>query len=427
MPFITESKRQPADWSQHLAVAGLYGFSLGAFLSTALAHLGLALILAAMLVQWRVSWPVLRDAWSVRFTGLLLAYLAIRTVLAAYVQQDLAELHTSDGNRLMKLCLFPLVAWCLAGDQRRLLAAAGLALAGFMLGRLGHLDWATVLDPAWWQGRPGLGFPAIALGEYAAACGLGLVVMAPRLWRRMASTPWRIPLVLVWLLLVLASLELFVLSQARGVWLALSLTVPALLVLHAVLTRRIGLRWLLLVLGAGMALALLLALNRETLLARMELEAGSVNSLLHGDLTALPYDSVGIRARMWVLGFQSWLEYPWFGAGPGVSAWLLQQTGDPVLMSFNDLHNAYLEVLVRLGVTGGLLFLSTLALACLPLWRAHREGRVAHDVFLLFSGLLLLHLLAAATNFRMLNTDWRFYWLLVGGATSSFAFARAPR
>ena len=40
---------------------------------------------------------------------------------------------------------------------------------------------------------------------------------------------------------------------------------------------------------------------------------------------------------------------------------------------------------------------------------------------------LALHLLVSVTNFRMLNIDWRHYWLLFGGIMFSLSWFRAQQ
>jgi uncharacterized membrane protein YfcA len=54
-------------------------------------------------------------------------------------------------------------------------------------------------------------------------------------------------------------------------------------------------------------------------------------------------------------------------------------------------------------------------------WRAYREQRIDRDLFMFLVAAITLLLLVSFTNFRMLHTDWRYYWFLVGGALYSFS------
>lgn len=123
---------------------------------------------------------------------------------------------------------------------------------------------------------------------------------------------------------------------------------------------------------------------------------------------------------MILYGIDAWQKRPWLGWGVGGSQYLLQTASDANLRLYRDLHNAYIEVLVGLGVVGFVLCAGLLIVIGRWLWFAIKNERIAIDLgFYLASG-IALHLLAALSNYRMLNVDWTFYWILFSGAAVSF-------
>jgi O-antigen ligase len=78
-------------------------------------------------------------------------------------------------------------------------------------------------------------------------------------------------------------------------------------------------------------------------------------------------------------------------------------------------------MMLRLGIVGTTLIFVMLALIVYGGWRAYREQRIDRDLFMFLVAALTLHLLVCFTDFRMLHTDWRYYWFLVGGALYSFS------
>ena len=200
---------------EYSGLAGLLLFSLNVWWGGGRAKVGLGIMVLASVLDARF-WAALRQspvAWVVGLTG---AYLLLRTAAAAAAQPELANVHVADGWRLLLLSGFLFVGWSLAGSQRWILTALTLALAGFVIGRVEHFDWYIPAQEPWWTLRPQFGLPsANAFAEYAAAGLLGLVIMAPRMWRSVHSPPWRWLAVACWLVLALVLIE-GVLLSSRG-------------------------------------------------------------------------------------------------------------------------------------------------------------------------------------------------------------------
>ncbi len=402
----------------------MYLFALGAWLGIALANLGTGLMLLATALDGPRVWRRLRGGpwpWLLAASGLtLLASLALawRDGPADWAK------HSEDTGKLFRLWGFLLVAWWCGGQARRVWIALALALAGFTLGRLAHLDelnLAPALDPAL---RTGFGMPILAFGQYVAMALLALCLLAPRLWHAGTGLV-RGFLALAWLLLVLLAVQGLLISQARGVWGVTLLLLPALLWLQwreFALAHGWSWRRALPVLAlAGAMLALVVALNAGVIAGRFAQEADSYRHLLAGEWGQLDYGSIGIRVRAWIYGFDAWLERPWFGWGPGSATALLQASPDAGLRGLNDFHNMYLELPVRIGLLGALPFAVGAVLVLRALWHARRRALVPRDLYLILLGALALHFLASLTNMRALNFDWRFYWMLFAGAACTFA------
>ena len=87
------------------------------------------------------------------------------------------------------------------------------------------------------------------------------------------------------------------------------------------------------------------------------------------------------------------------------------------------LHNSYAETAVQLGAVG-------LALAFALLWalvrssrRECRTGRLPADMCALFAVSLGCVLVWNLFNYRVVRSDWMFFWILFAGGAYSFRLA----
>ncbi len=149
------------------------------------------------------------------------------------------------------------------------------------------------------------------------------------------------------------------------------------------------------VLGSGLGLGLLLyagwknGCTGKTLLSlAVWFSAGYLlGDLLHdGALSARLFQPAGGmdigavssgRNRLWVVGWQMYLDRPLLGWGPGMYPWLYPQYRDAAsgyeIGQF--VHSDYLQFLLELGPVGLLAFLMFIALLVRQAWRSyHRDG-----------------------------------------------------
>ena len=121
-------------WADRLAMVGLYVFSFYAWMPHQGAYAGVGLIAFACALDARRVWAAVQRLPVVWLALLSIGYILLRAALVAVAEPDAAHLHWHDAMRLSALCLFPLLAWSVAGDQRRIIIALSLALAGFLVG-----------------------------------------------------------------------------------------------------------------------------------------------------------------------------------------------------------------------------------------------------------------------------------------------------
>jgi O-antigen ligase len=183
-------------------------------------------------------------------------------------------------------------------------------------------------------------------------------------------------------------------------------------------------RWLLG--GAVLLLAVAAATQIDLVRERLQAEREVVAQIRAGEWDAIGYSPIGIRVHLFTYGVDRWLERPWLGWGPGALPALLDILPDARLHQ-QDLHNLYLDMLVRVGLLGSLPLAIGLLLVLRSAARMVRQRRVPTDLALVLLGGIGLHLILALSNMRGLNVDWRHVWMLFAGALASFAlFAPGP-
>ena len=402
-----------ATWTPDtIGIAGAYAFAFGAWFGIALAHVGLALMLIAVLWDGRRVWAWLR---ATPWPALMLLWSAtmVATLLVAWPEGDLQPpTHLSAAGSLAKLWCFLFLAWHLSGDRERVWTALALALTGFVLGRLLAIDLDDPLRTPSFDTRPGFGLPTLAFAQYTATALIGLYLLAPRMLQVRGRLRQLLMLV-AWLVLVALALQALLMAQARMVWVT---TVVLLLAVSWAAWGRLANRRAMLALLMLMIIAIGLLSTR---FERLGDEAETYALLLSGDWSDVRYGSAGLRFHAWRYGLELWSQRPWLGWGPGAARELLAAHPDTHLHVLPHFHNIYVEFAVAIGVLGCL----PLAIGCIAVFRsilaARRSGRLPVDLCLLLTAGLALHLLVGLTNSRVVNSDWAFLWILFAGAATT--------
>jgi len=415
-------------WVATLGAVGLFGFALFAFFGIAGANIGIALMLIAAWFDRRRFWPVLRRDPVWWFFVWCAAAVALGSAVRVWQFPGEAAEQWSGLLDLLQLYLFVLVAWWLHGRQHFIFWLLALALAGLCLGVARKLD-ADSLAALFALQRPSFLWSINALGHYAAAALLGMGVLTPRLWRRLAKGFWRWPILVGWSALMLLAATLMLLSLSRGVWLASGIVVAGLL-LYRLWLQRLAPAAAGRALTAGTVAALLVVIalsaaepvrSRVAVLGPALVEVWTAD----GGLGQLSDESGRIRVQLLRLGMDSWRESPWLGGGPYTPVRVIQAHGDqlPDSEHYSDFHNLVVDLLASFGVLGSAPLVLTFLWVLWVAGRGRRTGRLDRDLYLCLVGLLVLNALAQMTDTRILSHHGRFYWMLLAGAAYSWWLA----
>lgn len=331
-------------------------------------------------------------------------------------------------DRLAKLFIFIAVAWWLGGSTRNTLLVWCLAVIGLILSSVVQGDGLN----EWLQGFDGqrVGF-GVRNGQHGAmlfgVALLGLAIFTPRFF---AHGRWRALRIVGWSVLLGLSVIAVMMGQTRAVWLALSLSLPMVLVAWLVVRRQSGTspvnRKLLAVCTTALLLVLLGAgsVIKGPLLERLNKESSVVSMLLAGNIDEVPYTSIGIRIHSWQAAFE-WIEQRplmgWGGQGRGLvmdhTEWLPERVSE----KYGHLHNYFIEIWVAYGILG-LAVIGALAFWIgLATWRAWRAGALPGDLALFGGGFFIYWMVV--NQFESYNSFWTGVYvhnLVVGGLITHY-------
>lgn len=422
---------RPAGWlrlafeargAELAGLVGLYLFALGYVGSKALANIGLALLLGAFLAalasdprRWRGD-PMMR---------LAVAWLAYVGALAAWrAHQGFAGSLLGPEN--LCIALVPMLAWATDGREARIRLVLLLALAGLLLKLaldLRSLAWPW-FDYSNTADMMGVNRNISSLMLNTAIVGVVLCLAeAARAVARGGGRDARTRAAIAASAVVLAVLmAAWVASPSRTLWLSLLVTVAV------IFARMLPVRGRWVAVGAVACFILIFAvLTRSGYFASVLTQEGQTwRILLSGDWSAVPDSSTGFRFRMLQMGFAQLADNPWFGVVNG-GAQILRQHPDFPMSHAVQLHNGYLEVLVRTGVVGLLFFATAIALAFRAARRAVRSGRMPRPLGeLLLAGLMLFLLVNLTNGVVFFQHGWQ-YLVLFAGIARGYAGASPLR
>lgn len=411
-----------------LGNAGVRLYAFAAWLSPNLHIIGLGLCLFGLVLDPHALRRVTSTRAFAVWVGVAL-YLSIQSFWGSHLfpgslgeQFREAWLWLGCGN-------FIIIGWWLKGDPRIIRNILTLAVVGLCIGILHSVDLAALL--AFQTGKQtGFHLTASIGGLLAATVILGLLLNPPATARH-SSSRWRNSLQLVtWSATTYLMAFLLVASQSRATWISAMITIP--LVLHLRKRKRstsqddnshaIGLGWLVLLLVmAG------IGFNRQMLLERITPDLTAVESPpSNNPATSDKRSSLGYRLKAQKFGLEKWKEHPLIGWGTASTRQLIADAELPELWHeptqewLNHLHNGYLELLVRFGLVGIGIFLSSVISL---LWSFLIKGvwgeLQARNLSWLFVGALVMTVIWTGGVFQMTNRAWQAYWTLL--LASSFS------
>lgn len=450
-----------------LTWAGLSIFLYSFQLNATVAYLGLGLTVLLFLARPE-QWGGLMGHDKLFWLWLLLIMVIVTSAASFSIifPESGSDQWQSIKDWLNVLAFLPF-GWQVYVLRRRFMWMLVLMLLGIFTRILMHIDWGAMEYILEWP-RQGFGLNPIVAGSIQGLAFTGLLVLGPKAFSgisiKLVSWAW------VWYLCWCAGLcmlvESIILTQTRAVWMALFFCIPVSLVLQyrqAVRIQADRIQMLLVCVALFMCLVII-ALNLTIITQRAHEESAVVEGiplvLSEGksttagrgaspdngetstddsspirqqpasDLAAransakprwqihqFPETSIGFRLMMWDIGFQAWLERPLWGWGVGGTEYVLKIAdfpplivqGDPV---FSHLHSAYIEMMVRFGVMGSLIFLVWFLLLMQSLSGACQYGLISPEktCFLIVGWLYFL--LVAVFDFPIFKYAWRNYALI---------------
>lgn len=299
----------------------------------------------------------------------------------------------------------------------------GLALLGLLIGMLLHTAPGKLLrfnigsDHTNWQ--PHFQFSTAGMAGLSGGLSLlGLLMFKERFFEE-KNGAWRLkgPL---WLIAVYLSGYMLIASQSRVSWLALGVTLPLGLLLRrkkAKGTQPVKRPHTANLMMLVVAFALIfgawknLAIFQERMTRDLEVFSATKTERFEGS-------STGLRLKMMEFGLQSFSEHPILGWGNRGSASIAKEKGneryrspepDGRLIWFPHLHNTYLEILVRFGGVGFLMFIAALLSCVLRLKRSLREETNPNALNVeVFTGMgLLFFAICGLAGFQIMQEEWR--------------------
>lgn len=412
----------------------IFVFAFTAWSLTAPANIALALLVALFLLDVPGHWRELRREPAF----LLLVGVAAVTTLLALRAALLFPATALDqwlglSAWISPFLFFP-VAWWVRLEPERvwdLLLAAALGLA---LGVVRKTDWSLmpqVLDGL----RYDFGFAALGLAFIAAVLLVGLLLFRARiLGLRVRERPRPMLGWAIWGLGLAFPFGLLLATQSRGAAMMLGAAGTLYALGQARGHRREAgptPRQVRLAIASGV---LLLFFAVVLLWSTKGRQMEDWQALTDTEAELSYTGSVAIRLNLLEVGLKTFAERPLLGFGPGTSTteFLVPQQLVPVgayhlahVPAASHLHSVPLEILTRFGLVGVLiaaLLLGVLLRAYRGLWQ---DPPLASDLraFLTLGGVMTL--LYCIYDFRIVNLDLRFFFILFFGLLYGLHLARA--
>jgi O-antigen ligase len=398
-----------------IEIIGLLGLALMAFslgLSNSGQSIGMGLLILASLLTWRTLWVGLREDWVARLVLIWFGFVLLRMIWAVWETPELMIVHLDRVRAFGRILLFPLACWWLGGERRSALSICILVLAGAVTnilyyGNWTHMDLLTLSQRLWFGGDPRME------GLLYVSILAGMIAFARSWWGSYFYKPVFFVRVLLWLMLYLLMLWALIAVQARAAWAAgavIGLFFFARLI-HGTLRRRTGgnlQHELTIALIFLVGTVVILGVFADTISNRLLEEHGRYELLIREDVATIEDRSVATRMFMIGVGWSAWLDRPLFGWGPGSSKHLISQADIPKEFQGNsELHNNYLEILVRLGIIGALLFFGFWFWLIVRFAKCVRTQKIPIDM----GGFVIsVSLLFFIVNFTDTYIDFQFGW-----------------
>ena len=363
---------------------------------------------------------------------LLLASIAVPLIswqLAHIHHPQLAESSTKV-HRFIRWFFFIPVAFWLGGQTRKTLALWALALIGIL-----SAPWLA--GHGWAELRSGLMGHRVDFNLHNAQHAamlygvgiLGLISFSHRIFTINTGAYWF--KCSLWFLALTASCFGVIVTQTRGIWLGLCGSCLLLLVFY------FGIFWknsrkktytgaiILLIIAISISITIETPLKR-IVINRLSMEDTDVVKVLKGDISNLPYTSVGLRAHTWVEAW-SWIKQrPLVGWGGNGNRLVIQQSKrfpNWKKKEYHHLHNSYLDLLVNFGALGGLFYFGLLGWLVMRGIGAWKSGHMPGDVLIFFLSFLLFWSIINCFESYIFFSSGNFVFALIAGGILTHIWA----
>lgn len=355
---------------ERIALFFLTVFALSITLSVSGIDLALAALTVTTAVAYRHSWPYLRATpltWIVLLTvvWLLVGFLTPPGFAIPFDEQ-LDEFRTY--LRLSGLPVLILGLW-LAQCHRHIPIIFGAAAVALVVQVAISVDLGSVQDLSQLRKHSmGLG-GSNSPGTFGAVALVGCLTVGRTLFESSGKTTSHCTVSrAIALLLVLFSLFLAIINEARAAWVGIAAAIPVALLLLYVRSNRPSVVELVrnhkisVVIGVT-AVGMLCALLMPILLNRLVADAADIMAVLRMDFDELTPGSIGSRVAMVEIAMRELAGHPLTGIGYGALDSLVTADAHDLISSGHPhVHNAFLQVVATLGVPGFLLMITQIAL-----------------------------------------------------------------
>ena len=419
------------DWTGRI---GLGVFFLFYQLNATVGYIGFALVIVAFLFQTKIWWPILKKDTVARVYLALVVYIVAYALFATHEFPETLRAQRIAVADWMHWLLFIPVAWVVCQHNKNLNIWLLLLAVGLLIRVLTNMEWDKLASIFSWP-RTGFGLVETVFAPVAGMTTLGFLLLANRMTRPTVQAGRWSGLVFsgLWLAGLVIMLESLVLAQTRGVWLAAAIVFPVGLAVryeywlrnHAFKSaKNIAMMvFILAIVGFFIHLnstSLSSRIKSESLQSAPDLVTKTVEGSVEGDKKVILTTGISYRLILWGIGLKSWKERPLLGWGPGTSEYLVEQADNDLLkqhvtlqngkelsLHLTHLHSVYLEIMVRFGVLGGILFFATPFLLLRGVRKAYLSGSVPWDyACFIFAGWGFLAM-EAFTDFQIFKFAWR--------------------
>lgn len=326
-------------------------------------------------------------------------------------------------DRLARWFIFIGVSWWLGGSIRNVLTFWSVALAGLLV-----TPWALGNGLSEWLS--GLSGQRVDFGIRNAqhtAVMFGVALLGLACFGGRAFLPGRLRgfRISLWACLVVTCALAVLVTQTRAVWLASLIAFTFTGISWAGYAflyseNREAVKKAMIAVGAVLVLLLsLVGFFRPALEARLSAEHEALGELLAGNISNLPFTSIGIRVHSWLEAIPWVQERPilgWGGNGRGLVLKHSETLPQWVIDEFGHLHSSYLEILVNYGLAGVSVFVTLILWLTLNTYRAWRQGRLPGDFMLFYTGFLVFWLIVNAfESYFSYSTGIYIFNLIAGG------------